>query len=162
MAIRRFSLNGDGGSDEEEPSRDDKQDVVQILHVKFEELNSLLERAEKHLKRIPIPQDVTIRYKSELADPDPQTSTGDEIHSYLGFVKFGRGWRLCYGQDHDGFPECPLVWKPVTDCSSDVRLEAVPHLTVLRDAVLAEAGKCVGALDEAIGKLSSTLADWEE
>jgi hypothetical protein len=179
-------MNGDGKPHKEEPSRDDKPDVVQgkykptfvkpqsepseggkadvvlNLQLKFDELNDLWSKAEKQLKRIPIPVDVSVRYKSVKASDDPEYDNGERIHSYLGFVKWSRQWRICYGEDHDRYPEMEVQWKPVADCSADIRIEAVPHLSKLREAVLAKASDCLGMLDTAIAKLSSTVADWKK
>ena len=159
MTMPRFSMNGDGKS---QPSQDDKSDVVRTLQVKFDELNELWVKAEKQLKRIPIPVNASIEYKSVAVTDDPNYDNGDRIHSLLGFVKWGGQWRLCYGEYHDGYPDMDTSWKPIADCSADIRIETIRHLNKLREAVLAKAADCVETLDKSIDDLTSTLAGWKK
>lgn len=155
----RFSLNGDGKHPQEPQPDQRKKQVVEALSKRYKELNKLWEDAEKDLKQIPIPVDVSFCYKSVSADP-PDEPRGEEIHDYLGFVRSKGGWRICYGSSHDGFPQYEIDWKPITESGVDLRLEAVPHIGKLRELVLKVAEECVPKLDEAIAALRSTLQSW--
>jgi hypothetical protein len=156
----RFSVNGDGTHAPEPQADRRKKQVVEALGKRYRELNNLWENAENDLKQIPIPVDVSYCYKSISADKDHHQPRGEMIHSYLGFVKSKGGWRICYGSSHDGFPEHDLDWKPITECSVDLRLEAVPYTGKLREVVLKAAEECVPKLDAAIADLRSTLQSW--
>lgn len=135
-----------------------KKQAVEALNKRYSELNKLWEHAEAELKQIPIPFDVIFAYKTEDAYPERPNDTC--IRSWLGFVRAKGGWRICYDVTHDDFPEHDYDWKPITECRVDVRLEAVPHIGVLRERVLKAAEECVPALDKAISEFRNTLQSW--
>lgn len=153
----RFSLNGDGKLSDSPKSDLQKMKIIEALNQRYQELNKLWEKAEAELKEIPIPLDVEISYKYEPADP--HEPDGYQINYHLGFVRSKGGWRICYGSTHDGnYPD--YGWKPITECSMDIRLEAVPHISALRKRVLKAAEECVPKLDKAITDLRNTLQSW--
>jgi hypothetical protein len=158
-ANARFSVNGDGKQPIQSAPNPRKKQLADALGKRFSELNVLWQNAEDDLKKIPIPVDVPICYKSVDTDDDP-VRRGPQIHSYLGFAKAKGGWRICIGHSHDSFPEMGIDWKPITECTVDFRLEAVPHINKLRQAVLKAAEDCLPNLDNAIAELRSTLASW--
>jgi hypothetical protein len=153
----RFSHNGDGKSPENNPADERQQQVVEALGKRYKQLNALWEAAEASLKKIPIPLDVPLLLKSYDADP---ARPGEQIRTYLGFVRSKGGWRICYCTEHDGFPQYDNDWKPITECSVDIRLEAVPRIGELRELVLKKAEECVPTLDKAIEDLRNTLENW--
>jgi hypothetical protein len=157
----RFSIKGDGKHPQEPQPDQRKKQVVEALSKRYKELNELWEAAEDDLKQVPVPVDVFVCYKSEIADPhnDP-LGERDQIHDNLGFVRSKGGWRICHGNSHDGFPDYEIDWKPITECSVDLRLEAVPHIGELRERVLKAAEECVPKLDKAIADLRSTVQGW--
>lgn len=143
--------------------RDDKSDVVQTLQVKFDELNKLWSKAEAQLRRIPIPVEVSICYRTEKAwGEEIEPDAGFQIRSFLGFTKLGDGWRICFGEADDCCPRPEMEWKPIADCSAEIRLEAIPHLNALREQVIEEAAAYVGTLETAISNLSGTLDGWDK
>jgi hypothetical protein len=154
----RFSLNGDGRHLPQPQADPRKKQVVEALSQRYKELNKLWEDAEADLKEIPIPIDVPLCYKS--VDADSERPGEYQIRSYLAFARSKGGWRICYGTQHDAFPEYDYDWKPITECRVDIRLEAVPHIGELRELVLKKAEECVPALDKAIADLRNTLHSW--
>ncbi|MFO0821529.1 MAG: hypothetical protein U0792_00030 [Gemmataceae bacterium] len=159
----RFSMNGDGKqSKPSQPPRTQpdarKRQVAEALNARYKELNKLWEQAEADLKELPIPVDVQIVYKS--VDADSERPGEAQIHYHLGFCRSKGGWRICFDTSHDNFPQYDFDWKPITECSVDIRLEAVPHIGTLRDKVLKAAEECVPTLDKAIADLRSTMQSW--
>lgn len=155
----RFSLNGDGKHPEPLSPDHRKEKVVAALGKRYKALNQLWENAEADLKEIPVPVDVPYRYKSVSVD-EPHEPRGFEMHFYIGFVKSKGGWRICHGTQHDGYPEYDYDWKPITECSVDIRLEAAPHINKLRERVLEKAEECVTTLDRTISDFRNTLQSW--
>lgn len=154
----RFSLNGDGHPPKPPQTDQRKQQIVEALGKRYQQLNKLWEAAEADLKQIPVPVDVKFCYES--VDADPARPGEHQIHSFLGFVRSKGGWRICFGSAHDAFPEDDFGWKPITECGVDLRLEAVPHIAKLRELVLTAAEECVPTLDKAIEDLRNTLQSW--
>jgi hypothetical protein len=154
----RFSVNGDANQPDRTQADERKKQVILALDSRYKDLNKLWEEAEADLKQIPIPVDVPYRYKSNFADHP--VGPGPQIHDYLGFVKSKGGWRICYGSLHDAFPEQDFDWKPITECTYDHRIQALPHIEKLREKVLKQAEECVVTLDKAIAHVRKTLTSW--
>jgi hypothetical protein len=157
MSKHRFPLNGDGTNPAPKPDDRDRN-VVTELSKRYKELSALWDKAEERLLKYRVPVDVSYCYKSYLAN---ESATGDaQVHSYLGFVKYGRGWRICHCQNHDERPEHDWAWKPVVDSTLDVRVEAFQHLDALREKVIKAAEECVPKLDNALADFRQKLANW--
>lgn len=158
MTTNRFSPNGDGRHSPPPPD-DRERRVVSQLSTRYKELTSLWEEAEERLRKFHIPVDVHVRYKSEDVFHNAHP-TGEEVHSYLGFVRWAGSWRICHCLNHDGHPESDFEWKPVTDCRLDVRLEAIPYIDKLHEVVVEAAEQCVPKLDEALATFREKLKNW--
>ncbi len=159
----RFSANGDGkqskpSSPNPAQPENRKQQAAAALNVRYKELNKLWEQAEASLKELPIPVDVHFVYKS--VDADPERPNEAQVHYHLGFCRSKGGWRICMDTSHDNFAHLDFDWTPISECSVDVRLEAVKHLATLREKVLKAAEDCVPTLDKAIDDLRSTMESW--
>ena len=76
------------------------------------------------------------------------------------FARSKGGWRICVDTSHDNHPMEEMNWRPITEWSVDIRLEAVPHLSKLRELVLKAAEECVPTFEKAIADIRSTMADW--
>ena len=134
----------------------EEHQVVEALNRRYDELNKLWEAAEKRLKRIPIPMDVTHCYRLQPYSDDPQEYR--QIEHHLGFAKHYGGWRLCYCsivQDRDD----DFDWKPISECPLDIRIEAVCEVDKLHKKVVEKAKECVPTIDQAIADLRSKLAE---
>jgi hypothetical protein len=151
MSKNRFSLNGDGTGSPPPPD-DSESRVAAEMTQRLKKLTAVWDDAEKRLRKLHVPVEGHVCYKSEdvFHNDRPEHPTGAQIHSYLGFVKFGSGWRICYCRNHDDFPEYDWEWKPVVDCTYDVRLEAFPHFEKLLAEVIKKAEECIPKLDNAI------------
>lgn len=160
MSKNRFSLIGDG-KHSLPPSDDQEHQVVAELTTSYKELAALWEEAEERLRKFHIPVDVYIRYDSEdMCGEDSPLHPIDRIHSYLGFVRYGRGWRICFCANADNHPEYDFQWKPIVDCRVDIRLEAFPHIDKLRDEVEKAAKDWVPKLKEALTSFRDKLKNW--
>jgi hypothetical protein len=159
----RFSMNGDGKHPKPPQPKQAQPDTrhqqtAAALNTRYRELNKLWEQAEANLKELPIPVDVQFVYKS--VDADPERPNEEQIHYHLGFARSKGGWRICVAFSDDHSPMADLEWRPITECSVDIRLEAVPHLAKLRELVLKAAEDCVPTFDKAIADLRSTMESW--
>ena len=155
--VPRFSMNGDG-KHRPTDQNDRKRQVIEDLTGRFKELNSLWLDAEAGLKKFPLPVDAIFKYSTQYSYP--AEAAGDESRSYLGFVKWGSGWRICHGTDWDQEPEVGVDWKPITECSLDLRLQMIRHIADLRGEVLRAAEACVPKLDQAISGFRDALSGW--
>lgn len=155
--VPRFSMNGDG----KKPSTDLDQrqrHVTEALSARFKELNNLWIEAEESLRTIPLPVGASFQYASE--DVYDEHPGGPQITRHLGFVKAAGGWRICQGSQYDEHPEFDYDWKPVTECTLDLRVKLIPYLAKLREKVLEAAEACVPRLDDALEEFRKTLSSW--
>ena len=160
----RFSMNGDGkkpeprerlsmnGDGEKPPDRDEREkQVIKALSGRYDELEALWEEAEKDLKRFRVPHEVHHRYKQFV-----ETRNGLSWDYFLGFLRYGKDWRICHCVFCDRCDD-EFEWKPVVECTVDVRLETVPHFAELRKKVVEAAEKFVPKLEKAIASFRETL-----
>jgi hypothetical protein len=125
--------------------------IASLLQRATEELNPLIERAEKALAglNLNVQASITLEY-------DPE-----EMHGrYLSFRKEGREWGLFVDSGRDGREE---DWDYVRlhNASRDARLEALSRLPELEKALVNEASKqCAHAL-RVVADTAGYLADLE-
>lgn len=155
----RSSINGNGNAPPTTAADPRRAKVAQEHDQRYKELNKLWEEAEKDLAEIPHPRDVYFYYHTY--QPDEFEHPEYACLDYLGFVRVEGGWRICYGSgDNDPDPRCRgISWKPITECTQDIRVETIPHLRKLRDMMLKVAEENVPTLDTAIADLRAALAD---
>jgi hypothetical protein len=161
MSKNRFSPNGDGRNSQ--PLSDDRERwVVTELSSCYKELTGLWEETEEKLRKFHIPVDVPVCYKSEdeFDSERPDLPTGAGLHSYLGFVRWGGTWRICYCRNHDNHPDFDFQWKPIVDCRLDIRQEAFNHIDKLREAIVQAAEECVPRLQHTIAAFRDKLKNW--
>ena len=133
-----------------------EHELIANLNGRYDEINKLWTQAEQRLKRFPIPTDVHVVINSNPASNDPREDRS--ISEALGYVKSCGGWRICFGTYHDGYPDEDWSWKPLLDCSLDVRISAIPHLTKLKGGVVEAAEKSIATLDAGISELRDAVS----
>jgi hypothetical protein len=160
----RFSLNGDGHArphknrishtGSQEPAHPDDA-LPMALRRRYDEIETLWEEAEEDLKRFRIPHTVEYLYSTD--------DRGHPVyHFFLGFLKYGKQWRICHGfcQDH-GFPAGDLPeernWTPLIECPLDLRLRMMDEFENLHKKVIEVAEKLVPELDERISSFRRIL-----
>ena len=186
MLNDRFSLNGDGTPSQpppknskrkltlrelreqreqqgagSQPSPDDAESrVAAELSEQYRQLAALWGNAEERLLKFRIPIDVRVPCGTWDDLLDQQGNSTPKVRSFLGFVKYGRGWRICWCQNHDHHPEHDWDWKPVVDCPVDVRREMFPHIDKLREAVVNAAKNSIPKLEKDIATFRKMLENW--
>src|SRR5262249_23982110 len=77
---------------------------------------------------------------------------GPHEYHFLGFLRCGKGWRICYGvsQDPQGGGEEVPHWTPISDRSVDGRIETIQVLEELRKKVVETAEQSVPKLETAL------------
>jgi hypothetical protein len=162
MASTQPHFSGsNAGKQNARPSADARQkELAEALNKRFAELNKLWEQAEADLRKIPVPEEVSYCYGSQ--DEHPEDAPGRfDVNYHIGFARVKGSWRICWSVTRDTDPSEEIDWKPITECGLDIRMEAVPHIGKLREAVLEEAEKCLPTLDKAIEELRGTLQSWK-
>lgn len=109
-----------------------------VLQLATEQLNPLIERAEKALTglRLNVAACVTLTYDTE-----------ENWGQYLGFRKDGREWGLFVDSGHDG--QDPAEWDHIRlqTASRETRLVALSKLPELKNALVVEANRqCSNAM----------------
>jgi hypothetical protein len=169
--MNRFSTNGDGKSraptnrtsgDQKTaqpatPQDEREQQIIAALASRYEQLDALWQTAEEDLKQFRLHTVVATRPFRTI--PLCEDVTGASEYHRLGFLRLGKGWRICYGVDADapnGQTE-ETRWTPISDCSVDLRIEAMPVFEELRQKVVETAEQSVPKLDTALANFRRIL-----
>jgi hypothetical protein len=149
----------------------------QSLNQWYEQLNRTWQEAEDLLLSIHLGREVAVL----LYDEDPGTfghyhperegwNNADSIESdgwshYLAVTKRLGDWRLCYvsvptGYDWDN--DWVGEWKPIRECTKEIRVEAANDLPKLLAAVVAEAEKFGSEVEAAVGTLKEAVAPFKD
>lgn len=118
------------------------------LFERYDQLNALWQKAEEQFRKNHIPRPVVYEFPR-----DPDLTVADELHEYLSLQKIKGEWHICHGGLLEYSPE-DLDWKPITECSAELRVEMVKHLPGLRQAAVESAEQFVPAVDAAIVQMS--------
>lgn len=124
------------------------------LFPRYDALNALWLKVEEQLTATHIPRPV-VRAYSHALDPNG-SSDSDEIHDCLGLQKIRGKWRICYSLFYDTNPIYE-DWKPITECSAHIRVEAAKHVEVFRKAIVDSAESFIPHVDDAIDRLATFL-----
>jgi hypothetical protein len=135
------------------PADAHESQIIAALAGRYDQLDALWQHAEEDLKRFRLHSVVaTAPFKSfPLFDNDHDGSGPREYH-FLGFLRCGKSWRICYGvsQDMPSGVEDEPHWTPISDCSVDQRIETIPVFEELRKKVVETAEQSVPKLDTAL------------
>jgi hypothetical protein len=148
----RFSRNGQSPPSS---TRDGSQGKNEV-DLRLDRLNSLWVMVEKKLLGMQPPRHLHVIYDTEYFGED-----GDyERYCCLGLVRISGRWHVCYGTfERPGKLEEPANWKPIAECSVEVRLKAAKGIELLKHGV-EETGKTfIPALDGAIRSLERVMMD---
>lgn len=127
--------------------------ISEALNAQYEKLSKAWKKCETRAKKLMVPHDVDVHFDPWLA-PD-----GREYCSRLGLVKLSGEWKICFGPEYfdPQTGEDGVDWRPVLDCSFDIRVKAVEYFPELMEKLKREAAKAITLIDEAIAKLEGTL-----
>lgn len=132
---------------------EDRAEKTRIdLFQRYDQLNALWQKAEEQLRKNHIPR--AVHYDIPIADPNPDDN---EWHESLSLQKIQGEWRICHGGCWDYAPE-DLEWRPIVECSVEIRVEAVRHLPGLRQAAVESAETFIPEVESAIQQLSELTA----
>lgn len=169
----RFSMNGDGkkrppsdrisvnvdGQQPAQPAKPENRreaEIILALRGRYDAIEALWNEAEEDLKSFRIPHDVLYPYRTEISEDERNPA----YIYYLGFVRYGKGWRICHGS-RDDYPLTPddhdFGWKPIIECTLDVRVETFDHFAGLRKKVIESAVNAIPRLDEKIARFRKVL-----
>jgi hypothetical protein len=129
------------------------QKVRRDLFDRYDQLNALWLKAEEQLKQNHIPRMSYYDFPESPADLD---SNGNRWTQSIALWKVKGEWRICYGT-HPDFDPGMLEWKPIVECSAEVRVEAVKHLRGLQKAAIDSAETFIPEVDSAIKQLSEAI-----
>ncbi len=132
------------------------QKVRKELFSRYDQLNSLWEKAEQQLCKNHIPRAVLFHFGSYDINPGERDVT--QMLQCLGLQKIKGKWRISYVEFPDWCEECQSDWwTPIIDCSAEIRVQAAKHLSAFRKYAIESAEAFVPEVDDAIQQLSSAL-----
>jgi hypothetical protein len=147
-----------------EPSRNGKPPFIEPISKRNEAVRSEIEKKLDHLTELwnavegkvlsmQPPRHIKFYFDSQTDD-----HSGMSQYSCLGLQRYGGKWRLCYAWDsdwHDG----ALDWRPVVDCSTEIRVDAAKHIEKLLEEVVKSGKEYLPEVDEAVRCLENVLGD---
>jgi len=128
-------------------------EVRQKLENGLDRLNAMWEQVEQKLIAFQTPRYVNFTY-----DTQTNPESGESAYSMLALAKVGGDWRVCYGIFYDSDHEEP-DWKPITDCSAEIRVEAAKHVSKLKEEIIRTAEGFLPEIENAIASLDEALSD---
>jgi hypothetical protein len=128
-------------------------EVRKSLEERLNRLNALWEQVEEKLVGLQTPRHVSIVYASQT---NPET--GETVESMLALEKIGGNWRLCHGIYFENDPY-ELAWKPITDCSAEIRVDAAQQVSKLKEQIVRTAEEFLPKIDNAISSLDKALSN---
>jgi len=155
MPLRNRVAPSENGRDFSPVPKTDAETLKEEISARYDALNALWKQAEDQLRQFLVPTSVVVPTDAYV-EPDEPPDWGEETRESIGWVKLNGAWRICLGT---AIPQTnwATTWKPITECTFDIRKEYVEHFPKLREAVELKARETVPELDEAIAKLSATL-----
>lgn len=143
------------------PVDEHENKIIAALGGRYEQLDALWHQAEEDLKRFRLHSVVaTAPFKSFPLFENDFDGKGPHEYHFLGFLRCGKSWRICYGVSCDapnGAEDEPH-WTPISDCSVDVRIETIPVFEELRKKVVETAEESVPKLDTALENFRRILS----
>ena len=145
----------------------------QYLHDKYDALNRAWQEAEELVISLNVGREVVIHlYEEDPGSfghfhPDREGwNDADSIESgswthYLAFTKRLGEWRICYVSVPTGWEwnnDYAGEWKPILECSKEIRVDAANDLPKLLLAVIEEVEKIAGEAEDATRQLKSAIA----
>ena len=141
-----------GAAKPAKPEDQHETQVIAALGDRYEQLDALWQSAEEDLKRFRLHTPVrTLPFNPVPVFPDNEN--GPCEYEVLGFLRIGKGWRICFGVGAEGCNnprDEEVQWTPISDCAIDRRIEAIPKFEELRKLVVETAEQSVPKLDTAL------------
>ena len=128
--------------------------TMQTVSPLFDELNKTWEEIEKFFRQQGILRDVLHGFGT-LEDE----RYGPQADLLIGIQKQRGEWRICYGTYYYNNPEDVTNWTPVTECSTEVRIELLDHVNDLFEKLVKRNEEFIPELEQAVAKSHSVLED---
>jgi len=118
---------------------------------KLDQLTELWNSVECKILGMQPPRHISHTFSTE------ESGHGSTYYQLLGLQRYGNKWRLCYGTGDDFEPEEGFSWRPINDCSTEIRVMAANHINALMEEVVRSGKEYLPEIDKAIGKLKDIL-----
>jgi hypothetical protein len=142
------------------PAEAHENEIIAAVAGRYDQIDALWLRAEEDLRRFRLHTVVcTLPFESFSLDPNDFEGQGDKEHHCLGFLRYGKSWRICHGVYRDlppGYDEEPH-WTPISDCSMEMRIKVIPVFQELRQKVIESVEQTVPKLDAALANFRRLL-----
>ncbi len=128
----------------------------QALADRYAMLSKKIGEAEDYFGSLRLPDSIHVNYNHVEGDPTPL----DDVWESLAFVKYNGKWRLCYAFIHEETRDIVNGpdWKPLVDCATDIRLEAVGKLRELKVEALNCKEEYAQKVDEALSEIDKVIS----
>ena len=116
----------------------------------LDEISESWRKIEDHFKNSGILRGVTLKAWDMLSSPE----TGESFIgiAFIGVQKVKGSWHVCFGTWTDGCPEDEIVWLPVGECSSELRIDLLDHVEKLHEELVESNETYVASIQAAADK----------
>lgn len=128
--------------------------AIEAASPLFDELNKSWDQIEKFLRK----QGILHEVEHQIGTLD-DLQYGAYASRLIGIQKRKGEWRVCYGVVHFQDPDEDAGWIPVTECTTDLRIELLEHVAGLFEELVKSNEKFVPEMEKAVAKSHSVLAD---
>jgi hypothetical protein len=120
------------------------------IEKKLDHLTELWNAVEGKILSMQPPRHISHLFATYTAD------NGMSQYECLGLQRHGGKWRICFARDNDWTDEAPN-WRPIVDCSTEVRVEAAKHIEAFMEEVVKSGKDYIPKVDEAVSSLTNAL-----
>lgn len=160
MSNHRFSRNGKLPDNPTPPTskpghtdQDDSRYVKNEIDIRLDKLNELWQAMEGKLLGMQPPRQICCHYFDHHDEDDDVVE-----RLFLGIQRHGSKWRVCHAIVPGSTKEPEAKdWKPITDCSIEIRVKAADHVHRLEYHVTQTGKRFIPDLDRAITKLEKAI-----
>jgi hypothetical protein len=160
---RCFSVNGSGKGGDKPSFQERLHSADQALADLYTPVADKVAAAEQLLRDLHLPDPIFVAYNGDGVSTQLPSGgyASDSSWDCLAFRRYKGEWRLChakcYSQDYEDGTD--PAWKPLVECSTPVRLDAVAQLGKLKVKALECKEEYVARHQTALRQLDEFLSD---
>jgi hypothetical protein len=147
-----------------EPSRNGKQSFPEPLSKRNEAVRTEIEKRLDHLTELWNAVEAKVlsmqppRHISHFF-AEHTFENGLSAYDLLGLQRHGGRWRVCYARAYEWNDDEAPDWRPIVDCSTEVRVQAANHIEPFMEEVVKSGKDYIPKVDEAVRSLENALGD---
>lgn len=138
-----------------DPVLAENEAIRKEIEGNLDHLNQLWDAVEKKIVGMQPPRHIECYcYGEVFSEFDPNS-----LDHHLGLQRHGGKWRICYAARDSRDDSGEMDWRPITDCSTEIRVQMGKFVEKLKKEVVRSGKAFIPTIKEAIQSLENLLAD---